>query len=154
MEHLVNTLRHDYSHLIFTPGPVAHWSPATNQVIYKSGNTSEAVWTLLHELGHALLDHASYKSDVDLLQKEVAAWEKAASLARHYGKTVDAQYIQGCLDTYRDWLYKRSTCPLCENHGIQSSEHVYTCVNCHNTWRVTWARFCRPYRRLNIPTTK
>lgn len=154
MEKLVNILRHDYPHLAFTAGPVAHWSPATGQVIYMPGDTLVAIWTLFHELGHALLGHASYESDINLLQKEAAAWEEAAIVARRYGETIDDEHVQDCLDTYRDWLHKRSTCPVCESHGVQPSEHLYICLNCRNTWKVTSARFCRPYRRTNTPTIK
>jgi hypothetical protein len=52
------------------------------------------------------------------------------------------------LDTYRDWLYKRSICPTCTAKCLQQGDFVhYRCFNCHTTWRVTASRFCRAYRR-------
>jgi hypothetical protein len=60
---------------------------------------------------------------------------------------IDEEHIQNCLDTYRDWLHKRSTCPRCDSHGLQTSEQ-YKCYNCRAVWRVGNERFCRAYRSL------
>jgi len=146
MEKLVSILKKDYPGLVFTAGTVAHWSPSLRQVTFMPDPTPAAIWALLHELGHALLDHTSYESDVSLLQKEAAAWEKAVELGQQYGYPIDDNHIQSCLNTYRDWLHKRSTCPACGRHGVQPSQGRYICLNCQNTWKVTSARFCRPYR--------
>jgi hypothetical protein len=146
MEKLVAKLRKDYPTLTFQEGVVASWSPQTSTVFYAvTGQTSD-LWSLLHELGHAILGHQSYDSDASLLQKETEAWEKAIVLGKAYALRIDAEHVQVCLDTYRDWLHKRSTCPMCNSHGLQQNKALYSCLNCQTQWKVTSARFCRPYR--------
>jgi len=146
METFVKRLRQDFPTLLFVSGDVASWSANTGQVTYTDSTAPSALWTLLHELGHALLGHTSYESDSNLLLKEAAAWEEALALAKKYKQTIDTDHIQNCLDTYRDWVFKRSTCPDCGQHGVQPSQSLYSCLNCQNTWKVSSARFCRPYR--------
>ena len=143
---LISRLQHDYPSLSFQKDTEARWSFADKTVFYTLNTGQEATWTLLHELGHALLGHASYASDVELLQKEVAAWEKARELARRYAIRIEETYAENCLDTYRDWLHRRSACPECSLQGIQQSSALYDCFNCQTTWKVTEQRFCRPYR--------
>lgn len=147
MEQLVRKLQGDFPAYHFTAGDVACWSPRTQEIHYEAREDHAiASWSVLHELGHALLGHDTYNSDVMLLQKESSAWTKAVSLAKQYGLDIDAGHIQNCLDTYRDWLHKRSTCPRCRDHGVQQ-KNTYTCLNCAARWRVSPARFCRSYRR-------
>lgn len=146
MEKFIKVLNRDFPAITFVAGKTASWSPATQCITYSPGPSQTATWSLLHELGHALLGHASYASDVELLQKEVAAWEKAIEVAKGYGVAIDEEHLQACLDTYRDWLHKRSACPSCGQHGLQASQSLYNCLNCQNTWKVSSARFCRPYR--------
>jgi hypothetical protein len=122
-------------------------------VSYNPDEGSTGFWSILHELGHALLDHQSYENDVNLLQKEAEAWEKAVIVAKSYGMTIDQEHIQNCLDTYRDWLHKRSTCPTCSSHGLQQNKALYRCLNCQGAWKVSSARFCRPYRLKKALTT-
>lgn len=113
------------------------------------------VWSLLHETGHALLDHTSYKADFELLRLEVEAWERAKLLAADLDVAIDEDHIQDCLDTYRDWLFKRSICPQCNTKCLQQGDFVhYRCFNCHTVWRVSSSRFCRAYRSTkNVPQT-
>lgn len=149
MEALVRLLEKDFSHLTFKAATIASWSPGKKQVSYTSDGTIEAAWSLLHEVGHALLNHNSYMNDVELLQKEAEAWNKAVEVAQRYGISISENHMQSCLDTYRDWLHKRSTCPTCEYHGIQPHTGLYSCLNCKSTWKVSSRRFCRPYRLKN-----
>lgn len=146
MEALVTKLRRDFPSLAFVEGPVAHWSAQAQSITYTLTDSTTEAWTLLHELGHALLGHAAYTSDTNLLQKEVEAWQQAERLAPKYGLAINDDYIQQCLDTYREWLHKRSTCPTCGTHGLQQPDNAYTCLNCRDRWQVTKQRFCRPYR--------
>jgi hypothetical protein len=145
MDLLINKLRGDFPEITFITGSPASWSLPKQQIIYDP-DEEYGTWTLLHELGHAQLQHASYESDALLLQKETAAWDQAILLATHYGEKIENEYIQLCLDTYRDWLHRRSTCPDCGNHGLQSTQELYSCPNCQTTWKVSLERFCRPYR--------
>jgi len=145
---LLTKLTADNPSLAFVAGASFYWSPAKRQVFYKSGDDGVvATFSLLHEVGHGLLDHKRYKLDFELLQLEVAAWEQAKTIATTYGITIDEDHIQDCLDSYRDWLYRRSICPSCTAKALQQdNEPVYRCFNCHASWRVTPSRFCRPYR--------
>jgi hypothetical protein len=128
------------------------WSPQQQTITYKEADLdkAEGIWSLLHETAHALLEHRIYKTDFELLMMEVAAWKHAKSLADSLGVTIDEDYLQDCLDTYRDWLHRRSTCPACGNVGLQHSSSEYRCHNCNGTWHVTAARFCRPYRKKQL----
>ena len=149
MKQLLPKLQERFPELRFTPGKQFCWSPESGEVIYKAAaKTEKAPWSLLHETGHALLNHQTYKADFELLQMEIAAWEKAKQLAEEFEIEIDNEHIEDCLDTYRDWLYKRSICPTCTNKSLQQDDYVhYRCFNCHTVWRVTTSRFCRAYRR-------
>jgi len=146
MEELVLKLQRDHPGLLFKPGRSHCWSPENGRISY--GRMEEhSIEGLLHELGHARMGHEGYVSDIELLQKEVEAWEEALQLARLYNVTFDMDHMEDCLDTYRDWLYKRSMCPNCLGTGLQKDHRHYYCLNCTQVWRVTASRFCRPYRR-------
>src|SRR4051812_49086713 len=108
MQKLINKLKAAYPGLQFTPGQQFFWSPETGEIFYKENAKGKtAVWSLLHESGHALLKHKSYQADFELLKLEVAAWQEARQLANKFAIEIDEDHIQDCLDTYRDWLYKR-----------------------------------------------
>lgn len=154
MQDLIAKLIRDFPELRFTPGEQFCWVPETNEVRYRNNTTnSKAAWSLLHEAGHALLGHKTYKSDVALLRLEVEAWARAQSLGLQYGIKIGEDHIQDCLDTYREWLYKRSICPSCNTKCLQQDNFThYKCFNCHTTWRVSPNRFCRAYRSTkNVP---
>ncbi len=125
-----------------------YWSPKTKTIHYNEAalNTPSGQWALLHEAAHASLKHLSYTTDMGLLELEVEAWQKAAELGRKFDIAIEPDHIQECLDTYRDWLYARSTCPTCELNSLQIEETVYLCLNCSTRWIVSHSRFCRPYR--------
>ena len=147
MERLILSLKKDYPSLTFVEGNFLCWSPGEKQIYYEATSDDRGTYGVLHEIGHARLEHSSYSSDMDLLHKEVLAWQEALLIATQYGIELDESHIQDCLDTYRDWLYKRSTCPNCKAKGVQRRMYMYICINCHNRWRVSNSRFCRPYRR-------
>ncbi len=146
MEKFIHKLRKDHPNLVFRPGHSHCWSPEQGQISYDEGQRPHYIEGVLHELGHARLQHEGYKSDMELLIKEVAAWQEALRLAQVYKVAFDEDHMQDCLDTYRDWIYKRSQCPQCLSAGIQRNESHYYCINCAQTWKVTASRFCRPYR--------
>lgn len=137
------------------PAESFFWSPKQNKITYNRSlmDNPVGVWSMLHEASHALLGHTSYNSDLGLLKLEVEAWNEAKKLAGQQGIKIDDSHIQDCLDTYRDWLHRRSTCPNCGVICLQSSPVEYSCHNCHTYWRVTASKFCRPYR-LQITTQK
>jgi hypothetical protein len=133
------------------PGPTFYWSPRNKHIAYsvKALERQEGIWALLHEAGHALLNHQTYRSDFELLAIEVAAWERAKALAKDLNVVIGEDHIQDCLDTYRDWLHRRSLCPTCGTVSLQHPDGAYACHNCPAQWHVTPAKFCRPYRRLS-----
>lgn len=141
-------LAKDYPQFIFRSGTQEHWSPKNNTITFNSDQPlKELQFGLLHELAHALLDHATYKSDFELLKLESNAWHLAADIGKKYKIKINEDHIQNCLDTYRDWLHRRSTCPACGMHVLQRDSSSYQCFNCQTVWQVSSGHFARPYRR-------
>lgn len=148
MEPLIKALRKDHPELKFIKGEILCWSPRAKEIRYCSSDDSSSVLGVLHEVGHAKLKHYTYKTDLELLQKEVLAWQQAIRLAQKYNLQLQngPSHVEDCLDTYREWLYRRSLCPDCGMNGIQETPRRYICMNCTNAWKVSPSRFCRPYR--------
>ncbi|MCA9330366.1 ImmA/IrrE family metallo-endopeptidase [Candidatus Saccharibacteria bacterium] len=138
----------DFNDINFMSDTSFYWSPQKKTIFYRQDmlDKEQGIWTLLHEIGHALSGHKVYRSDVHLLHIEMEAWEKAKNLALLYKQDINASHIQNCLDTYRDWLYGRSMCPVCTNNGLQINPFTYGCINCKSTWKVSRSRTCRTYR--------
>ncbi len=152
MNQLIITLSKQFPDISFVPGTTFTWSPKQNRIIYReSASGDTAAWSLLHEVGHALLRHQDFDSDFDLLVMEMEAWERAKALATTHNIVIDADHIEDCLDTYRDWLYQRSTCPTCTSSSLQVDKRTYECFNCGMEWHVSSSRHCRPYRRRRLP---
>lgn len=152
MKSLLNRLEVDYPNINFIEGDTFYWSPKDQAVTYTEQSTQPDIsdWSLLHEVSHALLGHSQYKSDFELVQLETEAWQYARKLADKYGIKISPDHIQDCLDTYRDWLHRRSTCPDCGIVSIQEDPSTYRCLNCKAAWQVSSSRFCRPYRRRGL----
>lgn len=146
MERTLKKLRLLCPGLIFTADNVCRWSPANRTVYFIQGNDERHIWSLLHETGHAQLGHNTYESDIELLHMETAAWEQAKEVARALQMIINEEHVQNCLDTYRNWLFARSTCPKCLSASLQTSAQQYQCLNCKTIWRVSRSRFCRIYR--------
>lgn len=146
MEELLDKIKVDYPDLSFIESSFFSWHARKKHVSYNKTDEKKSTWALLHELGHALLGHTDYCNDVELLQMEVAAWDKAQELAAQYKIVIKPDFIEDCLDTYRDWLHLRSTCPTCHSRSMQTSGSTYHCFNCQSTWTVSRSRLCRPYR--------
>lgn len=137
---LIARLETDLPDVEFRPGESFRWSPPEKTIFY--ADTADHA-SLAHEVSHALLHHGDYAKDIDLLKMERDAWEYAATvLAKKYGLTIDEDTIQDALDTYRDWLHARSTCPTCRAIGLQTAPRTYSCLACTTSWRVNEARSC------------
>lgn len=157
MRALIDRLASEHPKLSFVAASSFYWCPETAEVFYDDSKAHEtsSIWSLLHETSHALLGHTSYKADLELLHLEVAAWHHAQALAPKYDISIDSDYVQDCLDTYRDWLYRRSLCPGCGTQCLESDlTSCYRCFNCHMDWQVSPSRFCRPYRRAQAKQTQ
>ena len=143
---LLDKIRRDYPDIRFEEADNFRWS-AEKSTVYYTAAAEDAVWSLLHELGHMTSRHKVYNTDAMLVRMEVEAWQKAGQLAGHYGLAIDEDYIQDCIDSYRDWQYRRSTCPDCSQTGVEKAGGNYKCINCRHSWQVTPNRFCRVYRK-------
>jgi hypothetical protein len=138
---LLPKLHETYPQIAFAAGNRYAWSPDSHTVFYDESDPDN-ISLLLHELAHGLLDHHSYSKDVELIAIESEAWDKALELAPLYKIKITDDNVQDNLDTYREWLHARSTCPSCEATGYQSGKNIYTCVACSHTWKVNEARIC------------
>ena len=148
---LIVRLENDFTEVKFKKSKTHSWSPDQNIVFYNPQSPERiALVGVLHELAHALLGHKDYVTDFELVRMESKAWHKATELGKIYGVNISDAYIQKCLDTYRDWLYKRSLCPACGSQALQSNPAAYRCFNCQTAWKVTSSRFNRPYRKVVV----
>ncbi len=148
---LLSKLQADYPSLQFAASHEFRWSPDELTVFYDKD--SDDVASLLHELAHALLQHQAYTRDIELIELEQSAWHYAVTtLASGYEVAIDEDIVQSSLDTYRDWLHARSTCPGCGATGVQTRKSTYACLACPTNWRVNDARICA-LRRYTVRHT-
>lgn len=150
---LLNQLAKDFPNVTFHSGEQFEWQPETQSVTYSLTDPAFNA-RLLHEVGHSQLEHISYTRDIDLIAMERDAWQQArTALAPRYNIEISSEEIDADMDTYRDWLHERSTCPHCESNGIQTGQKEYTCVTCRKKWHVNEARTCS-LRRYKVPEIK
>ena len=150
---LLDQLTRDFPDITFHPGEQFEWKPEAQSVTYNLTDPSFNA-RLLHEVGHSQLKHSSYSRDIDLVAMERDAWQEArVTLAPRYDIAISSEEIDIDMDTYRDWLHERSTCPYCESNGIQTGSKEYTCVTCRKKWQVNEARTCS-LRRYKLPENK
>jgi hypothetical protein len=145
---IVSAIQAFLPEVILEQGDSFYWSPRKQIITYKVDDlgNDHGLWAFLHEAAHAHLGHSTYENDVELLLLEVEAWQAAKNIGSKLKIIIDEDHIQDCLDTYRDWLHHRSTCPTCGVVCFQDSPSSYHCHNCQNSWTVSASRFCRPYR--------
>ena len=129
---LLARLRADYPNLEFLAGERFLFHPPAT--IYYEVNSDDYL-SLLHELGHALIDKTDYNQDVELLQIESAAWAKAKELCAKYHLAFDESYAESRLDSYRDLLHCNSLCPNCGLNGYKDEHQTYHCPLCGASWR-------------------
>ncbi|MES2876360.1 MAG: hypothetical protein V4678_02715 [Patescibacteria group bacterium] len=145
---LLDTVSAEFTEVTFRAGDSFEWQPSESTIVYDPEDPHFEP-RLLHEIGHSLLKHRSYDRDIDLIAMERDAWQTARlDLAQRFGVNVPGDIIHHDMDSYRDWLHARSTCPHCSSNGIQIKKREYKCVTCLQTWRVNEARSCslRRYR--------
>lgn len=135
----------DHPNLIFSQGDDFYWRPEDNTIYHPEITDEIGLCLLLHEVGHALLEHEQYSNDIELVDMERQAWQYATSnLAPNYrlDENLINDLAEESLDSYRDWLHKRSTCPNCSAVGIGSAKNQYRCLVCGQIWHVNEARTC------------
>lgn len=144
----ISKLKADFPHISFVPSDHFRWSVDT-KTIYFNPDIANSEAFCLHELSHAILKHTTYNRDIDLLKLERDAWDYASTtLLPVYGGTIPEAIVQHSLDTYRDWLHARSSCPSCQATGVQTSKHIYKCLACTQSWTVNEARLCGLKRHI------
>lgn len=144
---LLKQIIHDFPDYTLTQGDGFVWHSATRTIEYAPITCLEDLWSLLHELAHAQLNHTNYSRDIGLIRCEAQAWQHAQDiLAPRYSLIIDHDFVQDSLDTYRIWLDSRSRCPNCNQNGVQTTTNTYSCINCRCLWRVNDARGCRLQR--------
>lgn len=144
---LIKKLKETYPQFTFEASSDYLWSPS-KQTIYYSDNGAKGNEYLIHELAHALLGHSSYSYDIELLPMERDAWDKAVELAEDFDIEIREDIIEANLDSYRNWMHARSTCPTCGATGVQTKKRLYKCPACAKNWRVNDARICGLKRYL------
>ncbi len=144
---LVVRLAADYPELRFRVGKKFMFRPPRTIIMEANGGTlggSEEPYDgvkrasdglewrlqLLHEMGHALAGHRDFRTDPGRLKLEREAWERARGLAAAYNIRYDEEFVEGVLDTYRDWLHQRSTCPECGLTRYQARDGRWHCPGC------------------------
>lgn len=147
---LINKLVSDHPEFKFYPSDGFRWSAKDKTIHFAPDKLRQNIYqlSLLHELAHGLLRHSEYNLDIELLKMETEAWDMATEkLAPRYSVKPDKEYTQNQLDSYRDWMHKRSLCPNCGVNGFQQSNLSYKCPSCQKTWRPNEAKFGQLQRR-------
>lgn len=139
---LYNHVVASYPGYAFAEGNEFRWSPSSQTIVVRFDD-EHGTERLLHELAHAELNHTSYEHDISLIALERDAWQYAReNLALGLSVTITDNVIEDDLDTYREWMHARSTCPECGASGIQVDTLRYQCPSCATLWRVNAARGC------------
>lgn len=150
---LVNKLKKAYPDLTFKEGEDFRWVPQEKTIYYPKDSTKPDEKTLLHELAHALLGHVDYDKDIELLHKEREAWDYASKeLSEEFSVEIGENSIEEAMESYRDWLHSRSTCPECSMNSFQQPKNTYKCLSCGCSWHANDAQLCE-LRRYKIAKT-
>ena len=125
---LLGRLKTDYPDFLFKNGQKFAFRPP--KTIFIGPPQPNFALLTLHELAHAFCKHKSYDTHIERLKMESEAWERAKTLAAHYGITWDDDFVQSQLDTYRDWLHTKSLCKTCHLTRFQTPDGAYHCPRC------------------------
>lgn len=135
---LLSKLRRDFPEVDFVAGDAFAWDPINHVITYQADSPDLAA--LLHEVAHHQLGHMTYNTDIELIGIERDTWLQARQLAKRYGLSISDEVIDAAMDTYRDWLHARATCPRCRTVGIQYAAKTYQCLACEQFWLVNDGR--------------
>ena len=147
ISNVILRLQQEYPKVKFASGDNFVWSSTNRTVTYINKDDDISVWALIHETAHASLDHKDYTTDHQLLNLETQAWVEAKFIANKLNVVIDQDHIEDCLDTYRDWLHKRATCPSCDVVTLQQQDRNYKCFNCQTIWKVPNSPICQVVRQ-------
>ena len=127
---LLNHVKTDFPEFRFIQGKKFAFRPPKTIVIGPDEPGDELLF--LHELGHASLGHQDFTSDAVRLKLESAAWNKAREFSQTYHIPWNEEKAEAELDTYRDWLHRRSLCKKCGLTRYQTPDGAYHCPRCEN----------------------
>lgn len=127
---LLDIIKETYPTFTFKAGPRFSFRPP--KTIFYEPENPDFNSLLLHELGHAILKHFTFTTDIDRLKKERAAWDKATAIAQDLNYSISPDFIENQLDSYRDWLHTKSICKKCGLSRYQTKDGVYHCPYCDN----------------------
>lgn len=131
LDGLVKKLNEDFPEYRFREGRKFMFRPPRTIILSRTiFDEKVAKMQLLHELGHALSGHFEYKNDIERVKMEREAWGRAAELAEKYQVEYDPGVAEEELDSYRDWLHMRSTCPDCGSTRYVGEDKQYYCPIC------------------------
>lgn len=137
---LLRSLITEFPEVSFQPGRYFKWS-ADKKILFYNLSLQNAAALMLHELSHVLLGHENFELDIELINKESVAWQYAQKqLAPRYNVTITDEIIEDAMDSYREWLHKRSLCPDCQTSSFQTKTGTYRCIACQCQWRANDAR--------------
>lgn len=143
-----NRLRQDFPQFNFEESDDFYWSKKENTIFFNL-NSSNFHLLILHELAHALLGHEDFCLDIELLKMETEAWDLVKNaLTAQYGFCFNSNLAEQKLDTYRDWIHKRSLCPNCKVNGFQQRYLSYKCPACGTVWQNNDSRFKSLRRKI------
>lgn len=126
-KYLIDCLEQDYPELRFREGKKFLFRPPKTIVL---GSEKPFDLLLLHEVGHYLCGHVSFNTEPERLRCECEAWEKARELCDRYNVEYDEEIVQQELDSYRNWLDKKSRCPSCGLTRFQTPDGAFHCPRC------------------------
>ena len=118
----------DFPEFLFRDGKKFAFRPPRTIVVGPEETNDRLL--LLHELGHAVSSHRFFGTDAERVKMEREAWEKARGFCDKYGVSYDEEIVERELDTYRDYLDKKSRCPKCGLTRFQTPDSVYHCPRC------------------------
>ena len=138
-----------FPELRFEQGESLCWNPTKKSITHPGKDSLDTIYGLIHEIAHAKLTHSSFLHDIELIKMEREAWNLACEIAQDkFDIKISGEYIEDCLDSYRDWLYRRSLCPRCALSGFQVNSHEYSCPHCLIDWNVPVSRLCTVKRQI------
>ena len=122
----------DYPQFSFKSGKKFKFRP--KKTIFYVSKSPNFKPLLLHELSHALLGHFSFETSLERLQIERDAWQKTSELCALYSIPFSEDFFAEELDSYRDWLHKKTLCRVCGLSCIELSSTSLYCPKCQKTY--------------------
>lgn len=135
MTEFVEELRGLYPQFWFREGKIFKYRPG--KTIFLGPMQPNYGLLTLHELGHALCNHKDYKTLIQRLKIESEAWERAKTVLnehpewlKKYKIEYDEDFVEEQLDTYRDWLHRKTLCKDCGLTCYQTADGRLHCPSC------------------------